>query len=129
MTAPYIDLPDDSATLVTGTGLQIVVPDSPFAVASAEFSVYTLDGNVAYPQDPQGGTTDELAFVPQTPPSWQGTVPGPTITLTPQLSPDSYIVSVKIIWQIPPDFFETPQDQTGAPFQLHTQYVYGLIVT
>jgi hypothetical protein len=116
--APYIDLPDGSATMATGSGFQIVVPDSPLAVASADTTVYTVEGNVAYPQDAQGVASNQLAFVPQTPASWQGSVPGPTITVTPQLPPGNYIVSVKINWQTPADF--------GVP--LHTQYVFGLVV-
>ncbi len=116
--APYVPLPDDAVNWPSGTTAQIEVPNSPYAVRSAAIDFYTYDENVALPQTTAGVPTGEIAFFPQTPPSQQAQIPGPTISVTIDLPPGDYLVSSRINW-------DAPATTEG---ELFTQYVYVIRV-
>ena len=116
--APYVPLPGDAVSWPNGTTARIEVPNSPYAVRSAAIDFYTYDDNVALPQTTDGVPTGEIAFFPQTPPSQQAQIPGPTISVTVDLAPGDYLVSARIDW-------DAPATSAG---ELFTQYVYVIRV-
>ncbi|HYI15028.1 MAG TPA: hypothetical protein VEX37_06535 [Thermomicrobiales bacterium] len=116
--APYVPLPGDAVNWPNGTTAQIEVPNSPYAVRSAAIDFYTYDDNVALPQTTDGVPTGEIAFFPQTPPSQQAQIPGPTVSVAVDLPPGDYLVSSRIDW-------DAPATTEG---ELFTQYVYVIRV-
>jgi hypothetical protein len=114
ISAPYVPLPDGAAGWPVNSEARIEVPNSPYAVRSAMVEIYSFDENVARPQNPDGSTTGELAFYPQTQPAQQVPVVGASIVLTPDVDPGNYLVVARIVWDAP----------EAAGSEQFTQYVF-----
>ena len=119
---PYVALPNSNLEWASSTEASVTVPDSPFAVRSAEVNIFVYNDNVATPQNAQGQVIGGLVYARQTEPVQQMTADGANITLTPDVEPGNYIVEVFITWDAPAEL----EAAGGEP--LSTQYVFVVTV-
>lgn len=112
--APWVALSGNGVSWATGTPARFTVPSTPYAVQSADVSVYPYDGNVVIPTDGQGNVSDKYAFIAQTPPADRQSIPGPDLLLNSNLTPGFYIIEMRVNWVTP----------EGVARPMFTQYVF-----
>jgi hypothetical protein len=112
--ARWVDLSGSGISWAKDTPARFSAPASPYALVSADITIYPYDGNIVIPTDGAGNTADHYAFLAQTAPVFQQSLNGPDLLLNANLQPGFHIIEVVVHWQ-------TPQ---GLPTPLKTQYAF-----
>jgi hypothetical protein len=111
----YLILEHGSVTWSAGTPGVITTPNASLAPLTAELALYLHDENVVIPVNASGQVIgDKPAFVALTEPAQTFSVSGPDISVTPDVPPGRYVLSVNMNWTLP----------EGATLPLYTNYAF-----